>query len=145
MIINLDGFTFERELRGTLQGHERAAYVTLYDVQFYDRCTCLAVVRSGRIRALGAITREGELISLMRTAWGKGDDVAGLVSAALDTGNVRYLECYDGRLPTLYADYGFSVAERFPFDENAAAPTWNYARDGRPDYLRMTYNGRKVA
>ncbi len=145
MVVMIDGFSFERELADALRGHERAAYVSLYGAPFYDRCACFAAVRGGRIRALAAITTEGELISVLRTAWGNGKDVDEVLTRALDTGSVRYLECYDGKLPALCTQYGFTVAERYTFDDNAAAPTWNYTRDGRPDYLRMAYIGVKAA
>ena len=51
----------------------------------------------------------------------------------------RYLDCFDGMLPCLYAKYGFVPVAKLPFDPDYAPEDWNYARDKTPDIIFMAH------
>lgn len=66
---------------------------------------------------------DGELVYVWSKARGRGDE---LVADAVRNG-ARYLDCFDGYLPTLYARHGFVVTNR--------EPNWT---PGGPDVVFMT-------
>lgn len=61
-----------------------------------------------------------------------------LVSHAVAQG-AREVNCYDvdGRLPRLYAGFGFVETSREPWNEALAPKGWDYERWGQPDYVWM--------
>ena len=51
------------------------------------------------------------------------------------------LDCFDGALTKMYAQYGFIPVCKIAFDDAQAPANWNYERDGRPDIIFWMHNG----
>lgn len=68
-------------------------------------------------------------------------DGAGLamLSDAVKSHGVNYLECYGEALRHLYERLGFEVVSKSPFDDKLAASNWDYERNGRPDYFVLRH------
>jgi hypothetical protein len=69
-----------------------------------------------------------------------------LVRLAVQLGG-RRLDAFDTVLPEIYAQAGFSVAARLPWDESQAPEGWDKAvferwNNGTPDVVFMAYTGR---
>jgi len=80
------------------------------------------------------ITKDGTLISLFSVE-GKHNG-AKAIRSAIENGATN-LECFDGKLPTIYSRYGFTVVERYSWDDSLAPATWNYEKFGKPDFVVM--------
>lgn len=61
-----------------------------------------------------------------------------LIEKAIEQGG-RTLDCYDGFLPDLYAEYGFRETGRIEFNPEYAPDDWNFDDYGQPDVVFMSY------
>ena len=69
----------------------------------------------------------------------RGVGSAGILKAVEQ--GAQTLDEFDGLLPIKYQQHGFVVTGRMKFVDDLAPKNWNYARDGRPDVVFMSYEG----
>lgn len=62
------------------------------------------------------------------------------IAEAIENG-ARTLDCYDGFLPKLYAEYGWEPVAKIKFNDEYAPAGWDYDKLGRPDIVIMAYQG----
>ena len=92
------------------------------------------------------------------TLWTRADATPGIGKKSIAHGitqGMDKLECYDGKLPTIYEKFGFKEVSRTPWNDAFAPKHWDYAAYGKPDYLEMKlppkkatltqYTGRDIA
>ncbi len=51
-----------------------------------------------------------------------------------------HLDCFNGILPAMYANFGFEPVAKIRFNRDFAPIGWNYQRDGTSDIIFMAYN-----
>ena len=85
-----------------------------------------------------AIDPKGDLQNVFNNGGPKGA-AADVVVAAIGDG-ARTLDCYDGRLPVYYHQFGFVETGRMKFDP-AQAHGWDVKQHGQPDVVFMAWKG----
>ncbi len=110
------------------------------------RATKMFILNSGA--AVIAVKIDGTIISVIKHPElakrdGLGKVNRELVLSALRHGGKR-LDCFDGFLPSLYAQFGFTPICRLKFNDEFAPHDWNYERDGRPDIIFMLHNFDRI-
>lgn len=129
-------------------GHKFGSSVDVYaanDYAGYD----LLVVRDGEHTATASISPDGEIGAVTKSPGGSAELVETVFQAAIATGNVAWLNCYDTVLPGMYADKGFSAIARIKQDPSQRPPDYvekDYAKfnNGSPDLVFMRFTGTPV-
>ena len=85
-----------------------------------------------------AIDPKGDLQNVFNNGGPKGA-ATDVVAAAIHDG-ARTLDCYDGRLPGYYHQFGFVETGRMKFDP-AQAHGWDVNEHGQPDVVFMAWKG----
>lgn len=80
------------------------------------------------------IDPDGTLISLFSIEGSSNGRLA--IESALKNGASK-LECFDGKLPKIYGQFGFEVTERYPWNPEFAPKKWDYEKFGEPDFVVM--------
>gem|GEM_PF-3657605 len=93
---------------------------------------------------VGYIVKGGDLQNVFNNSNVRGAGSAGIFKAIEESGAVT-LDCYDGRLPVLYTQFGFVEVARIKFADEYAPPGWDYDELGRPDVVVMAYKGGDVS
>jgi len=93
----------------------------------------LFLSRDGAVGA--AVSPEGDIQNVFNNGGPKGAAKEALITA-INNGGVT-LDCYDGYLPTNYANYGFTETNRMRFVREYAPESWDYDRFGEPDVVFM--------
>lgn len=96
--------------------------------------------------AQAAISPDGELGSVVRGTKGSARDVDAVISAALSTGKVKWLQGFDTTLPSVYNAYGFEAVARLAFIDEYRPEGWDFNtyskfNNGRPDIVFMALVG----
>lgn len=109
------------------------AFVTRYSPEEYRAmgATCY-VSKTGRSGY--AVKPDGDIISLF-AAKGSGEGRQAFADAIRNGGTK--LDCFDGFLPGLYAQFGFKEYDRWKWDDQYAPPGWNKERFDSPDVVLM--------
>ncbi|UBF23268.1 hypothetical protein M1M34_gp065 [Haloarcula tailed virus 2] len=81
------------------------------------------------------VTNSGEIVSLFNDNGPKGIGMS-FVKLAIDMG-ATYLWCFDGKLPELYSEHGFTVCDSIEWNEKYAPDNWNYSKYGTPNVVKM--------
>lgn len=81
----------------------------------------------------GALQPDGDMGNLFNNGGPKGAATEVLIGMLADGGKTA--DCFDGYLPTLYANFGLREVGRMKFNREFAPPNWNYERDGEPDVV----------
>jgi hypothetical protein len=126
----VESVSFQSALRAAVLEQEYSAFVSVLPVAVYDKADCFLSYDS---KSGYAVTDDGILISVFSTVSGRGP---GIVESAIANG-ATMMECFEGVPSVMYAKHGFKEAMRDSFNEEFAPASWNYSRDGRPDYLTM--------
>ena len=53
------------------------------------------------------------------------------------------LDCYAGKLPKYYKQFGFREYKRIPWEDKYAPPNWDYKKFGKPDIIFMELRKKK--
>lgn len=82
------------------------------------------------------LTKDNMLVTL----WSRADAPRGIgkrsIAEAIRQGCVK-LECFDGKLPKIYGEFGFKEVARYPWNAEYAPEGWLVEKFGTPDYLEM--------
>jgi len=126
----VESVVFQSALRAAMLEQKHSAFVSVLETSVYDKADCFLSYdgKSGY-----AVTDDGMLISVFSIVSGRGH---GIVESAIENA-ATMLECFEGFLSVMYAKHGFKEAMRDTFNEEFAPASWNYSRDGKPDYLTM--------
>ena len=81
----------------------------------------------------GMMTKNGDMGNLFNNGGPKGQAAEVLLQRIHDGGKTS--DCFDGYLPTLYANFGLVETGRMKFNKELAPPGWNYERDHTPDVV----------
>ena len=81
-----------------------------------------------------ALTRDNDMISAFSTP--KSHQGKYIVQDAVNRG-AETLDCFDGKLPGLYEQFGFQEYQRYPWDDQYKPSDWNYKEFGRPELVMM--------
>lgn len=85
-------------------------------------------------RVGGALAPDGaDMGNLFNNGGPKGAGAEVLLKLMNDGG--RTADCFDGYLPTLYANFGLVETGRMKFNRDYAPAGWDYERDGEPDVV----------
>ena len=83
-----------------------------------------------------ALKPDGDVISVFS---GNGHGSAA-IQAAIEFGGKK-LDCYDPKLPKIYAKFGFGEYERWKWDDQYAPKGWDYGEFDSPDVVLMRLGG----
>ena len=86
-----------------------------------------------------SIDPHGDVQNVFNNGGPKGGAAKAMV-AAIENGG-RTLDCYDGFLPSYYAQFGFKETQRMKFNPSFAPPGWDFAKYDNPDIVFMAWNG----
>lgn len=86
-----------------------------------------------------AVDPQGDVQNVFNNGGGPGAGSDALAVAIRNGG--RTLDCYDGRLPHIYAQQGFEEVARLKFNPDYANPGWDMAKDDSPDVIFMAWTG----
>lgn len=82
------------------------------------------------------LTKDNTLVTL----WTRADAPKGIgkrsIAEAIRQGCTN-LECFDGKLPQIYGEFGFQEVARYPWNAEYAPKGWLVDKFGKPDYLEM--------
>ena len=82
------------------------------------------------------LTKDNTLVTL----WCRADAPKGIggrsIAEAIRRGCTN-LECFDGKLPKIYGQFGFKEVARYPWNPEYAPKGWLVDKFGKPDYLEM--------
>lgn len=128
------------EVRDQLPSHLRA-FLTLHKPQEYQEHAVQLYLHSSGQAGYG-ISPSGELVSVFSLPGAHlGDEI---VTDAIARG-ARWLNCFDGYLPTLYGRFGFKETDRASWNPDFAPQEWSYERFGKPDFLEMRLQSASVS
>ena len=129
---------FIRAITAAKRAHPYGAAVEVKDPITYATAR-LFLAHDGLTGA--AVTRTGDLISVFRHP-DSPTHIDPILRAAAP--HARTLDGFDigGKLPDLYARYGFYPVARMAFNPEYAPTDWDYARLGRPDVVFMVKTSR---
>lgn len=129
------GRRFHSAIAAAASTHRFGFAVEVKDAEFYDNPANKLFLTPGG-SAGAAVTDYGDLVSVFKKYKSDGD-IDGILHQASQ--HAHTLDGFDigGKLPDLYAKYGFRPAARVPFNDEFAPPGWNYADAGRPDVVLM--------
>jgi hypothetical protein len=119
--------------------------VDVYTPEEYDGYDLIVVKQKGETVTatispsgeLGAVTASSRNRKLLEKA----------MKAALETGNVKWLNGYDTVLPGIYGSFGFETVSRIKHDPSQRPPDYSVDlykefNGGSPDIVFMRYTGR---
>ena len=107
-------------------------YLTWYSWEEYKRKGTKLYLAADGSAGYG-IDPDGTGISLFSLKPGAGKKA---IQDGIARGMNR-LECFDGKLPQIYGEFGFDVVERYPWNPEFAPKNWDYTAFGEPDFLVM--------
>lgn len=129
---------FHESINKAKKNNPFGAFVTAYDRDDYKPHKKFLLPYGA---AGCAVTPEGDIISVFKDP---NSNVKGashhLLLRAIAAGG-KTLDCFDGFLPRMYAQYGFIPVVKLKFDREYAPEGWNYERDGEPDVVFFMHNG----
>ena len=135
--------TFHKAITEAVATNSHGAFVEAKSLEEYSKKgTELFISLSGQSGF--ALTSDGDLVSLFKK---DGTTDANVLHEAMVVGianGAKKLDCFDGFLPTHYAQYGFVAVAQVAFNDEFAPPNWNYERDGKPSVVFMVHNGDSI-
>lgn len=81
------------------------------------------------------IDKDGDLISVFSLPGAKEGKKA-IINACKN--GAKKLDCFDGKLPNFYKEFGFQEYDRQKWDDQYAPNGWDYKERGRPDIVLMS-------
>ena len=93
------------------------------------------LILSADKRVGAAVSPDGDIQNVFNNDGPAGGGRLALVMAMFSGGVT--LDCYDGHLPRMYADYGFRETGRMEWNDDFAPEDWNYERFNSPDVVFM--------
>jgi hypothetical protein len=104
------------------------------------------MVEKNGATATASVSPTGEVGSVTKSPDATAEMVMEVFAAAVDTGKVKWLNGFDTVLPSIYADLGFEVVGRIPFDPQYKPEGWDFTtykkfNNGQPDVVFMKYTG----
>lgn len=133
--VEVDGATFHAQIAAAREGR-KGAFLSLYEVAEYEQMRTF-LAHDGKVG--GALKDHGdgrvEVVSLFNNGGPRGSGLQLAEYLMAQGGN--YAECYGDDLRVMYEGKGFAVEESHPFDRSLAAPDWDYAANGTPNYYTM--------
>jgi 8-oxo-dGTP pyrophosphatase MutT (NUDIX family) len=82
-----------------------------------------------------AVSPDGDIQNVFNNGGPKGAASEALIQA-INAGG-KTLDCYDGHLPLMYSQFGFTETGRMKFNRDYAPAKWNYDQFGEPDVVFM--------
>ena len=82
-----------------------------------------------------AINPDSELFNLFNNSGVRGLGKHAIIDA-IERG-ANNLLCFDGKLPKLYAQYGFVITDVQCWNDHYAPENWNYKKYGHPNVIQM--------
>lgn len=119
---------------GTKESKWFGAFLSVYSVEEYESKQCFLT----RDRFAGFAIYDRDIISVFKNPRFSGKALEVIIPKAVEVGG-RRLDCFNGRLPTLYSEFGFEPVAKLKFNKQFAPEDWNYDRDEQPDIIFMVY------
>lgn len=116
---------------------EMGAFLTAHDAEHFGD---FELIMNEEGTAGAAVSPDGDaqnLFSLEDAEPGAGRAV---MKKAFEEHGAITLDCYDGYLRDLYAEFGFRETARMEFDPEYAPDGWNFEKYGEPDVVFMHYD-----
>lgn len=112
---------------------EMGAFLTVHNAEDLAEHTVISKPGAGV-----SVSPDGDIQNLFNNSDtpGMGRE---LLKEAIDMGGVT-LDCYDGYLREVYAEFGFRETGRMRFDPDYAPDGWNFGKYGTPDVVFMALN-----
>jgi hypothetical protein len=142
---NLTAEKFVEIASANKKAHKFGSSVDVYTPEEYDGYDLILVKQKGETVTatispsgeLGAVTASSRNRKLLEKA----------MKAALETGNVKWLNGYDTVLPRIYGSFGFETVSRIKHDPSQRPPDYSVDlykefNGGSPDIVFMRYTGR---
>ena len=135
---------FHDAIAKTKEGNSHAAAVWVYDEDEYKDMR-LFVGNDGLTGF--ALKSDGDIVSVFNRSPARRS-VSTIMPLAIQEGGTK-ADCFDTKLPLLYAPYGFVETARFPFDPAQAPPDWRdedfmQYNNGHPDVVFIEFDERQI-
>lgn len=108
-------------------------YVTRYTPKQYEQKGIQLFLSDNSLSGYG-IASDGDLISVFSLP---GAHQGGRAVESAKKNGATKLDCFDGKLPGFYNQYGFVEYKRLKWDDKFAPSGWNRKKRGRPDVVFM--------
>ena len=135
---------FHEAFEAAMDGNEKTAFVSHYSV---DELRGMKTYLHPTGKA-GIVVKDHHDGRIEGSALFNASGIKGLgraiLKAAIDRDGINYLECYGEDLRVLYESLGFEVTDKAPFNEDWAAPNWDYEKHNHPNYYILDLKVRKT-